>query len=795
MTSSALAAGAGRYRQLLLYALLSAAYVATGRLGLLLATAPGYATAFFLPAGLATAAMWIRGRQSLPWIFLGSLLLNLWVGHDSSGGLSTAAVIGAAAIASASTLQAALAGAAMRRAVGYPAPLDEVWQLVRFLLLAPVCCVVSPSLSLLLLWPLGLISAHDLPGNWLTWWVGDTRGVLVGLPLIFVLIGEPRALWRSRAATVALPMLLFFLLFTLIFIRLSTWETGQQLSEFRLLSQQATDRIEAKLQEQELVVEQVGRELGGSAPVSRDVFRIGVERILDRFPMVQAIEWAPRVTAPQRPAFEAAQRAELPDFTIHDISSTGSRETLGHRDELFPVTYVEPRQGNEPAVGLDLMSAADRDAAIERARTTGRVSATVAIHLVQESGHQAGLLLLGYVRGGGNGPGLVAEVLRLGAFINAVLSPKGGPLSLRLVDVAQRQALYDDFASDAEAPLFRQDFEFGQRRYELQTAPTMSYLAGHTRWESLALLSAGVYSTALLGALLLLGTGYAHRVGIQVEERTRTLAEVNQRLEREIEEREHAEAALRHAHRLEAVGQLTGGIAHDFNNLLTVVSANAELLRSTAGTDVTRRRANAILRASARGARLTRQLLAFSRRQALRPETVDLRQRTVEIAEMLSRSLQENIAIKLDLPDQLWPVSVDLGEFELAILNVAVNARDAMPNGGEFRLHAENLSLAAGTSATDGLVGDFVAVHLSDTGAGMEPDVATRAFEPYFTTKEVGAGSGLGLSQVYGFAKQSGGDAILESESGRGTTVTLYLPRAVASAEAVETASPRAATG
>jgi two-component system NtrC family sensor kinase len=299
----------------------------------------------------------------------------------------------------------------------------------------------------------------------------------------------------------------------------------------------------------------------------------------------------------------------------------------------------------------------------------------------------------------------------------------------------------------------------------------------------------------LLGGLLLLGTGYAHRVRAQVEERTRSLAEVNARLEREIEEREHAEAALRHAHRLEAIGQLTGGIAHDFNNLLTVVSANAELLSASARTEAIRRRATAILRASTRGARLTRQLLAFSRRQTLRPETIDLRERTGELAEMLSRSLQENIDIKVDLPDGLWPALVDLAEFELAMLNIAVNARDAMPNGGEFRVAAENVSYEPGEAAMEGLTGDFVALRLSDTGSGMPPEVVARAFEPYFTTKDIGAGSGLGLSQVYGFAKQSGGEATISSEPDRGTAVTLYLPRAAAADDPIEASPPRTATG
>jgi signal transduction histidine kinase/CheY-like chemotaxis protein len=269
----------------------------------------------------------------------------------------------------------------------------------------------------------------------------------------------------------------------------------------------------------------------------------------------------------------------------------------------------------------------------------------------------------------------------------------------------------------------------------------------------------------------------ALRLRFELDEANLRLTQANLRLQTEMADHRATEAALHQAQKLKAIGHLTGGLAHDFNNLLTVIVGNATLLRDRAADEPTRRRAAAILSIADRGERLIRQLLAFSRRRMLRPEVVGLQGRTSEIEELLHRSLREDIVVTIGLPADLWPVMVDPGEFELALLNIAVNAGNAMPNGGAFRLVAGN-TRCRGETASGGLVGEFVVITLMDTGAGMPADVMARAFEPYFTTKPAGRGSGLGLSQVYGFAHQSGGSAILGSAPGQGTAITLFLPRA-----------------
>ena len=248
------------------------------------------------------------------------------------------------------------------------------------------------------------------------------------------------------------------------------------------------------------------------------------------------------------------------------------------------------------------------------------------------------------------------------------------------------------------------------------------------------------------------------------------------RLYAEAERREAAEAALRQAQRLEAIGQLTGGVAHDFNNLLMIVSGSVQRLRRDLTAEKHTRLLDMITNATNRGESLTRQLLAFSRRQMLTPAVIDVAERLPELKDMLSRSLRDDITVEVVVPDQSCAVKVDPSELELALLNLAVNARDAMPNGGALSITAKPVVLK-GKAAEEGLSGEFVAIRLADTGSGIPADILPHVFEPFFTTKEVGKGTGLGLSQVYGFAKQSGGTATITSTVGRGTIITLYLPR------------------
>ena len=282
----------------------------------------------------------------------------------------------------------------------------------------------------------------------------------------------------------------------------------------------------------------------------------------------------------------------------------------------------------------------------------------------------------------------------------------------------------------------------------------------------------GVPATLGLLALSLLATRQWHR-------QQNTLS----RLQSEARRREVAEEALRQSQKMEAVGRLTGGIAHDFNNHLTVISSNIELLQRRLPPDNASlsRLTGAAMAGVQRAATLTHRLLAFSRQQPLEPEALDVGRLVSSMSDLLHRTLGEDIAIETVLAGGLWQTRVDANQLENVLLNLAVNARDAMPKGGRLTIETANAYLDDGYAASHAEVaaGQYVLLAVSDTGTGMTPDVVSKAFEPFFTTKPLGRGTGLGLSMVYGFVKQSGGHVAIYSEPGEGSTVKVYLPRFV----------------
>jgi signal transduction histidine kinase/CheY-like chemotaxis protein len=280
-------------------------------------------------------------------------------------------------------------------------------------------------------------------------------------------------------------------------------------------------------------------------------------------------------------------------------------------------------------------------------------------------------------------------------------------------------------------------------------------------WERRMLRYGGIATIIVMACLMVavLGASYAQ------------LSEANRRLQQEGESRRLAEESLRQSQKMEAMGQLTGGVAHDFNNLLMVASSGLELMDRTQDPVRRDRLRQGIRQAIDRGTKLTQQLLTFARRSPLKPEVIDLGDRIRGLHDLIERSLREDIAVEYSLPSGLWPVEVDGAQLDVAILNIAANARDAMAMGGGLVISARNVP-ANGAGEPD-----RVRLTLRDSGSGMPPDLIEKVFEPFFTTKPVGQGTGLGLSQVYGFVHGSGGAIAIESTIGEGTTLSLILPR------------------
>lgn len=289
--------------------------------------------------------------------------------------------------------------------------------------------------------------------------------------------------------------------------------------------------------------------------------------------------------------------------------------------------------------------------------------------------------------------------------------------------------------------------------------------------------------------LILLVTMGALAIGVlsfsqaALSRRAQELAKVNARLHEEMEERRKTEEALRQSHKMEAIGQLSGGIAHDFNNLIMIVKGNLRLLRRKLGVQGDESQAGAYI-ASAdealdRAAHLTQRILAFSRRQPLTPQRVNLTALAQGLTQLIRHSVGEKVEITMRLHGA-WSTLCDVNQMENVILNLAINARDAMPEGGRLVIETRDVHLAAPPADTDAenfVPGDYAALSVIDTGTGMSEDVRRRAVDPFFTTKPLGKGTGLGLSMTFGFVRQSGGYLMIESKMGRGTTITILMPR------------------
>ena len=562
--------------------------------------------------------------------------------------------------------------------------------------------------------------------------------------------------------------------------------------EFERLATQVSLSLqrEIELHEQGLVA--LAGLYASSEQVTRHEFALFTGTMLDYCGGVQAYEWSPRVPAARRAEVEQAVRDEgYPGFRFTDVDADGQLVDAPARDESYPVLYVEPLAGNERAFGYDPMLPVRQDV-IARARDSGRAALSDRLTLVQETGVQFGLLEFIPIYEGGQVPSdLHARRARLAGLVEAVyrvddLFAEG------FGDARERGIVADVYYDDGDPrPLWHSaghpdglpatnvvgagdvdvhrdlaarglahalPLRFADRELHLIVHPGPHFSpAGATLFPLLAL-ALGLSITAAITASLLLYRRRTVRVEALVEARTAALRA--------------SQAQLLQAQKIESVGRLAGGVAHDFNNLLTAILGGAQVAAMDLPAEhPVQPELRQIEHTARRAAALTRQLLAFSRRQLLQPQAVDLHRLIHELRRMLQRMIDERVELRLLLHDEpLW-VHADPSQIEQVLVNLVVNARDAMPDGGP---------LTIGTAPAPPLDGrPAVALWVADAGVGMDESTCALVFEPFFTTKQQGKGTGLGLSTVWGIVHQSGGEIAVHSVLGEGTRFDLRLPAAL----------------
>ena len=448
-------------------------------------------------------------------------------------------------------------------------------------------------------------------------------------------------------------------------------------------------------------------------------------------------------------------------------------------DRSMRVRWTVPRAGNEADLGADEALDVRRLEALTAAERSGRVMATRAVNLRQ--GGRGVLVYVPLLRGQ-EVSGFLVGVFRIQDLVDSMLRDVGPNYWLAVSDgneeVYRRAGATEPRKDEAEQGV---PIQFQQLTWQAQVWPTPG-----ASGNSASILPQVTFVGGLVLAAWLAVTAYmAEAARLRAQE----LATTNKELQREIAGREHAEEALREAQKMEAVARLAGGVAHDFNNMLMVIRSQAELsLRGLSAGDPLRGELDEIVRTSDRASTLTRQLLAFGRKQVLKPQVLNLNTLVAQAAALLPPVLGVDIRLNLDLHEDLGLVRADFSQLEQVLMNLVFNARDAMPRGGQLTIHTENTELSedwiAGHAGAQ--PGAHVALAVTDTGCGIDQETLTHIFEPFFTTKERNKGTGLGLASVYGTVHQSGGSITISSKVGEGTKVQIYLPQVEGVEEIVE---------
>jgi PAS domain S-box-containing protein len=522
--------------------LLALAYFVAGRLALLLAIPPGFASAMFPPVGIALAAVLIWGYPLLLGVFIGSTLLNLSIG----GPLSALGLAVASAIALGTSLQCLSACWLIKRLVGFPNPLIEERSIFLLLLIGgPLTCMLSASIGVASLFASQLISAAQAPDSWLTWWVGDSIGVLIATPLMFILFARPRPLWRSRISNVGLPLLISSSIMMLVFIRASHAEEEQLRNRFHQQSTLMASVIKNRFELYSHSVQSIERLFAASQQVNKHEFSAFVANLPSVYPGIRALSWNRLVTQAQRGNYEAAMTAQgFAGFQISERNAAGNFIVAGPRETYTPVTYIEPLTTNSKALGYDVESEPLRNKAMQRASESGQLAMTAPISLVQDAQHEPGALLFYPVYLNATAPtdaaarkqaleGYATAVMRFSELIDVALRdyPRSD-FSLHLADItdAEPALMYgsraDDLPAYARPLIWQESWPVGGRRLQLSIAPSLDFLQHNQSRQSWVQLVGGLLLCSFLVGFLLSITGRAEQVRRLVKQRTLELSAI-----------------------------------------------------------------------------------------------------------------------------------------------------------------------------------------------------------------------------------------------------------------------------
>lgn len=520
--------------------LVAVAYLAAGKAALLMAIPPGYATAVFPSAGIAVAAVLLWGSPMAVAVFAGSFGLNLWIGLES-GPLTTTGLSIAGLAATGAALQALLGAHLVRRFVGFPDPLSRERRILGFMLLAgPVACLTNASVAVTVLWATGVIPAEAYLFSWFTWWVGDSIGVLIAAPLVFIGFAQPRPLWRGRLANTGLPLLLATATVITLFYAASAWERERTGTAFEHAASDASEKIRFRMRAYLNATAYLERYIASaSQPVLNGHFRQFVAFPLSAQPGIQALSWNPRITRAHRLQFEQDLQAQgFAGFQITERDGEGKPIPAAERDEYIPVAYIEPYESNIAAHGFDVSSNAARRQTLSQARDEGTPRATARITLVQASSEQAGFLLFRPVYRGNPETveqrrealqGFSVGVFRVGDIIESILSEQHyrRDMVVAVADVSdgEHTPLWGDApGSDLAWHTFAMDV--GGRQWTIRYWPTETFMRAHRSWFSWALGAGGLTLASLLGVLLLAMSGRARDMQDLASRRTAELGDI-----------------------------------------------------------------------------------------------------------------------------------------------------------------------------------------------------------------------------------------------------------------------------